>query len=927
MKTKIIAWLANVVVKYYKAVLGIVLLITVIAAILSENLVLKMNMKDMMPQSHPIVKEFNFMVDNFEAASSIMITAIGETEDLKKFADEVAPQIAALDEYIYQVDHKVNQEFLKNHALMLVKSKDLKSSKETFKHLGLVKYLEAMNNTFEETYIADGEESLSNKQQEFYAIAALDGIKTWLLTMNDYMNDDNIGIEKAKWAVDNMLFGEEYMLSPKKDMIIITAFPKFTIDDMDRSKELISHINEIINKTAKKYDGIRDVGIAGAMAIGVDEVKAAESDMNVTSLIAFVLIIVMFIVSFRMWISPMLAGVSLIIGIIWTTGFAALTVGSLNMMTSIFGVILIGLGIGFNIYIISGYIENRSKGMSIAEAVKTTFSKTGNAILIGATTTSLAFFTLMVSENIGMKEFGLISGVGILLTMLASFVVLPALLTLFDKIKLKKVNKLQNKLENIKLNKSQYLKLKKKYDKKTKTPKTPAFGFLGNVSTAIGKRPVIYLSVALTLTVIMIFSAKNISFNYDFLSLEPEGLQSIKMQDSIMEKFDMSPDMIFISVNSIEESREIAEKVKDNSKIGFTGSISDYIPSDEQYSNRLPYLKEINKYLKNNVADTLKEEDIDVLIDELYRLEDNIIEMAQMAYAGGQDKLDNKTKEITGDLEKEAKERKSIVSELVNKIDEDRNKATGALKQFQNHYEPYLRNVAISMSSTEKITLDLLPDDILSQFMSKDKSRFMLSMYPNEQVWDLTFLEQFSDQMHKIDERITGSPIIYYILITLIAKDGALAAILTLIVVFLLLLFDFRNLKLALLTMIPLILGTIWMIGTMNAIGMQLNLLNVMGLPLILGIGIDYGVHIIHRYKIEGSGKLKTIFSSIGKAVFFAALTTLLAFGSLGFSTSRGLASMGFTLAIGIITILTATLVILPAIISLIDNKSNKSTK
>ena len=231
------------------------------------------------------------------------------------------------------------------------------------------------------------------------------------------------------------------------------------------------------------------------------------------------------------------------------------------------------------------------------------------------------------------------------------------------------------------------------------------------------------------------------------------------------------------------------------------------------------------------------------------------------------------------------------------------------------------------MCSTEKITLEILPDDILSLFESKDKAHFMLSMYPNEQVWDLTFLEQFSNQMHKIDERITGTPIIYYVLITFIGKDGKLAAILTLIVVFMLLLIDFKNLKLALLTMIPLILGTIWMVGVMNLIGMQLNLLNVMGLPLILGIGIDYGVHIVHRYKIEGSNKLKTIFSSTGKAVFLSGITTLLAFGSLGFSSSRGLASLGFTLGIGIITIMTATLVLLPAIIALMDNKSNISTK
>jgi len=916
-------------VKHYKTVLGVVALLTIGAAILSEHLELKMNMKDMMPQSHPMVVEYNYMMDNFEAASNIMITAIGETEDLKSFADEVSPQIAALTEYVYRVDYKVNREFFKEHALMLVKSKDLKSSKETFRHLGLAKYIEGINNNFEETYIADGEESISNKERENGAISSLDGLKIWLLTMQEYMNGDQVAADKAKSAVDQMLFGEEYMLSPKKDMVIISAFPKFTIDDIPRSTELIAEIEEIIDRAAEKYDGIREAGIAGAMAIGVDETKAAAADMNITSLIALVLIIAMFIVSFRMWTSPMLALVSLLTGILWTTGFAVLTVGSLNMMTSIFGVILIGLGIDFNIHIISGYLENRAKGMHIADAMKTTFSKAGNGILVGAITTSMAFFTLMVSENAGMKEFGLISGTGVLLTMLASFVVLPALLTLFDKIKLKKARKIQVKLERYEQNTPQYLKLKDKYDHRiarVENPRTLAYKFLGDMSVGIGKRPVIYLSIALTLTVVMLFSARNIGFNYDFMSLEPEGLQSIAMQDSIIEKFDLSPDMVFVSVNSIEESREIATQAREVSKIGLTSSISDYIPSEKQYAERLPYLNEIQTYLENGKADDLRAEDIDLLIDELYRLEDNVIEMAQMAFAGGPDRLDEKTAEITGDLEMDANERKSIVSGLVKMIDQDRDKALSRLRQFQNHYEPYLRDLALSMSSTEKLTLEVLPEDILSQFVSKDKSQYMVSMYPTEQVWDLKFLEQFSKQMHKIDERITGTPNIYYVLITLIGKDGTLAAILTVIVVFLLLLLDFRNLRLALLTMIPLILGAIWMVGTMHAVGMQLNLLNVMGLPLILGIGIDYGVHIIHRYKIEGTNKLRTILSSTGKAVFLSALSTILAFGSLGFSSSRGLASLGFTLAIGIVAILTATLVILPAIIALSDSRTNSST-
>ncbi len=124
--------------------------------------------------------------------------------------------------------------------------------------------------------------------------------------------------------------------------------------------------------------------------------------------------------------------------------------------------------------------------------------------------------------------------------------------------------------------------------------------------------------------------------------------------------------------------------------------------------------------------------------------------------------------------------------------------------------------------------------------------------------------------------------------------------------------------------MVPLILGTVWMVGVMKLLGMKLNILNVMAVPLILGIGIDDGVHIIHRYRIEGKNKLRIIFSSTGKAVLLTSVSTFLAFGSMGFATYKGIASLGITLSIGIVACYLTTIVVLPAVIGLIDKHSNR---
>ena len=179
--------------------------------------------------------------------------------------------------------------------------------------------------------------------------------------------------------------------------------------------------------------------------------------------------------------------------------------------------------------------------------------------------------------------------------------------------------------------------------------------------------------------------------------------------------------------------------------------------------------------------------------------------------------------------------------------------------------------------------------------------------------------------MHNIDENVTGFPLILYVLIDYIGKDGRLAAILAIIVIFLLVLLDLRDVKKALLTLVPIIFGFIWMAGTMSLLGIKINILNAIGLPLILGMGVDTGVHMIHRYDIEGPNKIRTIFSTTGKAVLLSSLTSFLAFGSLGFAVYRGLASLGITLAIGIFTCWLATITILPALIAFLDKR--KSSK
>jgi hypothetical protein len=263
-----------------------------------------------------------------------------------------------------------------------------------------------------------------------------------------------------------------------------------------------------------------------------------------------------------------------------------------------------------------------------------------------------------------------------------------------------------------------------------------------------------------------------------------------------------------------------------------------------------------------------------------------------------------------------------MVARLVERLEIDRGAAVLNLNRFQRHFEPPFRRMALGMTSIEALDVENLPKNIRDQFISRDGSKFLVTVYPREGVWkDLEFLDLFTRRMREIDERFTGIPSIFYVLMDIIAEDGKIAALLTVGVVFCLLVWDFRSLPLALLAMVPLVIGAVWMVGVMQISGLQLTLLNVIGVPLILGIGIDDGVHLLHRYRAEGAGKVKTVFTSTGKAVLLTSLTTMLAFGSLVFATYRGLGSMGIALFIGVGTCFFASVLLLPPLLGWLERR------
>jgi len=927
------------------------ILLTVILGGFAGQLSITMRTSDLLPEKDERVVQYNTILDEFITASNIVIVVQGDEKQMKEFADRIAPRILELrddsnnnshqkrineleekleklqsrdnkeaekaklkseiddlhrkiDMKLFQrVDYKAEVDFLRNHAFMLIKEDDLENTKDVFIDPNLTDLIENINNSMEKEYVGQ-EESISTREQEDGAVSFLDGIQNLTVELHSAVSGEKISEDEVHKAVDKLLLGEPYMLSYDKSTLILAAIPNFTLMDRDYIMSGTRAVQSLVDNLLQEYPGLK-AGLSGAIAKEHDEQVYSMQSLGYTSIIALFAILILLIVSFKMWVAPVFAILTLIVGLIWALGASFILVRQLNMMTSVMSIALLGLGIDFAIHFISGFTEWRAAGDSIALSMEKTFLKSGKGILTGGLTTACAFLALIISRSRGMKEMGIVVAIGLLAVLLATVLFLPVLLVFRERLIDKKREKKKRKEKFIQ--------------------KDISFRFLGHAGEWLGKRYKLTLIIAALVSVLLIWSAFQIEFDYNFLSMEPEGLTSIALMDTVLHEFDLSMDYAFILTESIEESREFSEKLRDLGTIALTDDISIYLPSEEEQQKRIPHISEIYSTVKSaSIRRSVTPADVKTLLKEFERLEMNIMEIQDMAFLGGQDKVDNKCKEIVGDPDKP--ESRNIIREFLTIQEKDIPKTAGGFTEFQRYFAPYFKSSVLQMCSTTPLYLNELPVTILDKYSNKNRNWFLITVYPGSSLWDKETITRFVDDLEKVSDKATGTYPLGLAMINIFGQDGRNAIILTLIIVVLLLWVDFKKFRYALIAMIPLAFGFFWMIGFMNLTRMELTIMGVVGFPLIIGIGIDDGVHIMHRWTNEGNGKIRTIFASTGKAIFLTSLTTMIAFGSMLFSVFPAWSQFGTSLFIGVGTCFLTSVIILPGIIGLVEKKNKMKT-
>jgi hopanoid biosynthesis associated RND transporter like protein HpnN len=609
------------------------------------------------------------------------------------------------------------------------------------------------------------------------------------------------------------------------------------------------------------------VELTGDLPIGADEAQAVTQGGEHAGLISLALVSIIAFVGLRSLrlVAALIA--TLVISLVWTSAFAALAIGHLNLLSASFAVLFIGVAMDFSVQFGLRFQEARNGGRDVGAALREATSRTGSAIALAAFSAAVGFFSFVPTAYRGLAELGIISGVGMLIGLLATMVLLPAFLTLMPV-----PARPRPAVEPVSAKRRDH--------------------FIVRHARAIG-------AAALLLGLLSLTALPRAGFEVDPIKLENPASQSVRAYNELMADSRASPYTISVVAPNLDAADALAKKLGAQPLVGDVVTLSSFVPEDQE--NKLAIIDQMSLFLLP-VFEPVTVPPAPTLAQNRSALAALVADLGQLAASPK-----------AGDLAAPAKRLVTLLEDFAKAADD-------SAQQFQALDHALLGNLRGRLTSlrdalgASKVTLADLPAEIKVRYITAD-GRAHIEISPKRRIAGTRQLRRFVDGVRTIAPAATGTAVLLLegadAVVGAFKRSGALAFI----GVSLLLILALRSIVDWLLVAIPLALALSFTITTIVLLDTKLNLANIMALPLLFTLGSAFGVYLVMRSReIPRIGQL--FHTSTPRAVLVSALTTMASFGSLMVSSHRGMASMGELLAISLSMALATNLIVLPALLA-----------
>lgn len=678
----------------------------------------------------------------------------------------------------------------------------------------------------------------------------------------------------------------EYLVSPTGKLHFLQIEPVRDFGTLAVIQEPLRQIRGVLDEARREFPDV-EIGLTGKPVLQADEMETSDRDMTRAAIAAVILVSILFMIVIGGIWHPALAVVSLLFGIAWTFGATTLFIGQLTLLSIVFTLVLVGVGIDFGVHFVSRYKEQRRgddpNHNSIEAAITTALLTAGRGNITGAITSSMAFFMAIFTQFQGLRELGLIAGFGLLLCLLAMLLVLPSLIVVFDRARARKGAKPPVLPDRTKLQRSVW-----------------------NVLMA---RPGTFLAIIIGVSLLMSPMLMRLDFEKNLLELQAPDLPSVQWEHRILED---SGESFFgaVIVDSKQEVLEVIQRAQSQEAVARAGSIFDVIQPPSKTRDALR--ERLHRTTEIDVDDTPEQ----LTAAHLAALRDRMNTVVTGARMQELEEAD------------ELAELRDRVQELHVQLSDDATAET-AREQIEQRIATAADVIDIMLAGDLMPLRDAMPRAVRSMFIS-EHGRFLVALYPVENVWEFEPMERFVAAMREIDPDATGVPITQYESLIEMLRAFITAASLAFVAVFLLLWLDLRRVGDAVLAMVPLIVGMLWLLQLMALFDVSFNHANFFAVPILIGIGVDSGIHLMRRYRERHPDDIaagrhdaedRSTFGSTRRAVFMTSMTSLIGFGCLATASHQGLQSLGLVMALGAGSLMIASLFVLPILLAVLERR------
>ncbi|MHB1037882.1 MAG: MMPL family transporter [Pirellulales bacterium] len=651
----------------------------------------------------------------------------------------------------------------------------------------------------------------------------------------------------------------EYLLTKEGKLGFVLLRLARGKESFARGTEATDALRDLIAQASARHPETK-IGLTGLPIMENDEMRSSQSSMLWAGVISLIGVALLFVAGFGGLRHALLANLVLLIGMAWAFGYVTLAVGHLNILSITFTSTLIGIGIDYGVYYVAAYLQRRSEVRSPQEALLRTTAAVGPGIVTGALTTAVAFLAAGLTNFTGVAELGLIAGGGVLLCAAAELLILPPVISLVDR---------------------------SGFGQRVPEP----LAIHAWIAPFV-KAPRLTLVATILFTACVSLGLGSLWYDHNLLNMQAAGLESVELERKLLSECNQSAWYAL----SIADSREqlLARKAKflKLKSVDRTEEIVSLLPTD--YAVKQPIIRRIQQRLA-----ALPERPPVLPVDRPENL-GRALAMAQetMAELGGASSA-WQFEQVRDSL------RRMPVSDCYQ-----------LLSQFQQQMAGDLLSrlhVLKGMANPEPPQLSDLPESLVNRFVGHS-GKHLLKIYGRGNIWDMDALKTFVKDVRTVDTKVTGNPLQAYEASLEMKRGYEHSAMYAAVVILAIVFFDFRNLRDLFLSVLPLVLGMLQTFGLMGLLNIPLNPANMIALPLILGIGVDYGIHIIHEFR-DQPGRYR-MSPGTAVAVVVDALTTIVGYGAMMIASHQGLQSLGRVLTIGITCCLFTSMIMLPALLT-----------